>query len=150
MASPLRPQFFCTRPNGTLAPLIAVDDLPSHISIRGVPRVLSPNDTQGMTSLGTVTPRAQSYVIEDMSPTSTRASSTNPAHRNRDYDLQASLMRLASDENVPANQRMAVNALLQQGIAQNWCMASPSASGWLVPNGNSGGGSRQVIPPCIG
>ncbi|KAL4896818.1 hypothetical protein BDV59DRAFT_199163 [Aspergillus ambiguus] len=144
MASSLRPQFFCTRPNGTLSPLIAVDDLPSHISIRGVPRVLSPNDTQGMTSLGTVDPRAQSYVVEGMSPTLTRPSSANAAaHRTRDYDLQASLMRMAADESTPASQRMAANALLQQGIAQNWCVASPSSNGWLVPSTTSSGGSRQ-------
>ncbi|GES60993.1 hypothetical protein ATEIFO6365_0006045400 [Aspergillus terreus] len=143
MAS-LRPQFFCTRPNGTLTPLIAVDDLPSHISIRGVPRILSPNDTHGMTSLGTVSPRAQSYVVEGMPPALTRPSSANAAsHRPRDYDLQASLMRMAADESAPASQRMAVNALLQQGIAQNWCVASPSSNGWMVPNNGGGGGSRQ-------
>lgn len=144
MAS-LRPQFFCTRPNGTLTPLIAVDDLPSHISIRGVPRILSPSDTQGMTSLGTVSPRAQSYVVEGMPPALTRPSSANAAsHRPRDYDLQASLMRMAADESAPASQRMAVNALLQQGIAQNWCVASPSSNGWMVPNNGGGGGPRQV------
>ena len=144
MSSPLRPQFFCARPNGTITPLIAVDELPSHISIRGVPRTLSANETQGMTSLGTVSPRAQTYVIDGLVPASTRASS---GPRSRDLDLQASLMRLVSDENVPANQRLAVNALLQQGISQNWFMSNAPTSGWLVPSSSGGtgsGSSRQV------
>ncbi|KAE8349868.1 hypothetical protein BDV28DRAFT_151486 [Aspergillus coremiiformis] len=143
MSSPLRPQFFCTRPNGTLTPLIAVDELPSHLSIRGVPRTLSANETQGMTSLGTVNPRAQAYVIDGLVSSSTRATA---GPRSRDFDLQASLMRLVSDENVPASQRLAVNALLQQGISQNWFMTNTSTSGWLVPSGSGGtnsGSSRQ-------
>ncbi|KAE8394217.1 hypothetical protein BDV23DRAFT_18142 [Aspergillus alliaceus] len=146
MSSPLRPQFFCARPNGTLTPLIAADELPSHISIRGIPRTLSANETQGMTSLGTVSPRAQTYVIDGLAPSSTRASSTAASPRSRDFDLQASLMRLVSDENVPASQRLAVNALLQQGISQNWFMTNASTSGWLVPGvsgGTASGSSRQ-------
>lgn len=147
MAAPLRPQFFCTRPNGTLTPVIAVDELPTGITIRGVPRVLSASETQGMTSLGTVSPRSQTYVVEDISPALTRASiPSTAAHRSRDGDLQSSLMRLITDENVPATQRQAVNALLQHGIAQNWFMTNTPTSSWLVPNGGGGSGvnSKQV------
>ena len=148
MAAPLRPQFFCTRPSGTLTPLIAVDELPTGITIRGVPRVLSASETQGMTSLGTVSPRSQTYVVEDISPALTRASiPSTAAHRSRDGDLQSSLMRLITDKNVPATQRQAVNALLQHGIAQNWFMTNTPTSGWLVPNGSGGSGggnSKQV------
>ncbi|KAF9891955.1 hypothetical protein FE257_002918 [Aspergillus nanangensis] len=154
MASPLRPQFFCTRPNGSLTPLIAVDDLPAHITIRGVPRVLSPNDTQGMTSLGTINPRPQSsYIVEGMPPpVSSRTSPTNVAPRRpREYDMQNSLMRLATDENVPTNQRLAVSALLQQGATQNWTVASPSSpNSWLVANGGGGGsGSSRQQQGCL-
>ncbi|KAE8379678.1 hypothetical protein BDV26DRAFT_291133 [Aspergillus bertholletiae] len=138
MSSPLRPQFFCARPNGTLTPLVAVDELPSHILIRGVPRTLSANETQGMTSLGTVSPRAQTYVIDGLVPASTRVSS---GPRSLDFDLQASLVRLVSDENVPANQRLAVNALLQQGISQNWFISNASTSSWVVPSSSGGTGS---------
>ncbi|PKY07425.1 hypothetical protein P168DRAFT_279397 [Aspergillus campestris IBT 28561] len=148
MAAPLRPQFFCTRPNGTLTPVIAVDELPTGITIRGVPRVLSASETQGMTSLGTVSPRSQTYVVEDISPALTRASiPSTAAHRSRDGDLQSSLMRLITDENVSAAQRQAVNALLQHGIAQNWFMTNTPTSGWLVPNGGggSGGNSKQGV-----
>jgi hypothetical protein len=40
MASPGTAQFFTTRPSGVLTPLIAVDELPAHVSIRGVTRTL--------------------------------------------------------------------------------------------------------------
>ncbi|PYH90193.1 hypothetical protein BO71DRAFT_335028 [Aspergillus ellipticus CBS 707.79] len=139
MSSPIRPQFFCTRPNGTLTPLVAVDELPSHISIRGASRALAASETQGMTSLGTLNPRAQSYVVEGVTPTATRASSANAtAHRTRDYDLQSALMRLLSDDSLPTGQRLAITSLLQHGIPQSWLAASPSSGSWLVPN--TGGG----------
>jgi hypothetical protein len=65
-AEPLRPQFFVTRQNGTMIPLIAADELPSTVSIRGVPRLLSPHDISGMTSIGTFNSRHRQYVVEDM------------------------------------------------------------------------------------
>ncbi|PYH46781.1 uncharacterized protein BP01DRAFT_390457 [Aspergillus saccharolyticus JOP 1030-1] len=143
MSSPIRPQFFCTRPNGTLTPLVAVDELPSHISIRGVPRILSASETQGMTSLGTVNSRLQCYVVEGTRPSSGAA----PGHRSRDNDVQSTLMRLASDENVPASQRVAISALLQHGLSQNWFSTPPSSSNWLVPtnplNSTGNGAARQ-------
>lgn len=64
MGSPPISQFFCSRPDGTLTALIAVDDLPPRVSIRGVPRTLSPNDTQGMVSLGSLSPRSTPYIID--------------------------------------------------------------------------------------
>ncbi|KAL1953408.1 hypothetical protein VTO42DRAFT_2847 [Malbranchea cinnamomea] len=64
MAVPLRPQHFASRQDGTLTALIAVDELPSFISIRGVPRVLSQSDTQGMTSLGILPARGQTYTVD--------------------------------------------------------------------------------------
>ncbi|PLB50287.1 hypothetical protein P170DRAFT_508491 [Aspergillus steynii IBT 23096] len=150
MSSSMRPQFFCTRPNGTLTPLIAVDELPPHISIRGAPRTLSSNETQGMTSLGTVGSRPQSYVVESTTAVATRTSPTSAnGHRSRDFDLQNALLRLASDETVPASQRLAVNNMLQHGAPQNWTMNNPTSSNWLVPSGNggsSGGGLRQGNP----
>ncbi|KAI9039912.1 uncharacterized protein KD926_008897 [Aspergillus affinis] len=146
MASSLRPQFFCTRPNGTLTPLIAVDELPPHVSIRGAPRTLSPNETQGMTSLGTLSPRAQSYVVEGVSQVPTRATSANAnGHRSRDYDMHTALARLTVDENMTANQRLAVSNMLQQGSPQSWS----ANNNWLVPSGSggSGGGSSRQSNP---
>lgn len=148
MASPIRPQFFCSRPNGTLTPLIALDELPTHISVRGVPRVLSPGDTQGMTSLGTVNPRAQFYVVDGVSPAPARASTgSQPAQqRSRDADIQNSLLKVVTDDSFPASQRLALHALIQQGLAQNWVMSNPAAGAWLAANAGGGGvgGGRQV------
>lgn len=64
LTSLLRPQFFCTRPNGCVTPLIALDELPPNISIRGTYRYLSPNETAGMTSVGTSEHRSQFYIVE--------------------------------------------------------------------------------------
>ena len=64
MAMPLRPQHFVSRQDGTLTALIAVDELPSCITVQGVPRVLNQSDTQGMTSLGTIPSRGQTYVVD--------------------------------------------------------------------------------------
>ncbi|KAL2835203.1 hypothetical protein BDW59DRAFT_156023 [Aspergillus cavernicola] len=147
MSSSPRPRFFCTRPNGTVTPLIAVDELPTHISIRGIPRVLSFNDTEGMTSLGTVSPRGHFYTVEGTTPAVSRPSSTGAmSHRTRSHDLHTSLMRLLADENIPSNQRLALNALLQQGVPQTWHVnsAPTPATGWLVPNSGSSPGSPSA------
>ncbi|EER24316.1 hypothetical protein CPC735_056860 [Coccidioides posadasii C735 delta SOWgp] len=64
MDASLRPRFFISRQDGSLTPLIAVDELPPLMSVRGVPRLLSQNDTQGMTSLGSANHRGQFYVID--------------------------------------------------------------------------------------
>ncbi|GLB09332.1 hypothetical protein AtubIFM57258_005250 [Aspergillus tubingensis] len=148
MSSTIHPQYFCTRPNGTFTPLIAVDELPSHISIRGAPRVLAASETQGMTSLGIVQMRPQSYVVEGVGPASTRETSTgSTGHRTRDSDLQAALMRVLSDECLPTNERLAITTLIQHGLSRGMFTPSSSSNGWLVPN--SGGsiagnvGSRQ-------
>ncbi|KAL4803622.1 hypothetical protein BDV18DRAFT_162642 [Aspergillus unguis] len=151
MSSLLRPQFFCTRPNGTLTPLIAVDELPTNISIRSAPRSISPNETQGMTSLGAVSPRGQFYAVDGAAPAASRPSSANGMNnRFRNNDLQSALMKILADENIPANQRFALSNVLQQGLPQNWqaSMSNPSATGWLVPNngGSPGTGNNQQQP----
>lgn len=64
MSLPLRPQHFVSRQDGTLTALIAVDELPPFIAIHGVPRVLSQGDTQGMTSLGMLPARGQTYGVD--------------------------------------------------------------------------------------
>ncbi|GKZ35567.1 hypothetical protein AbraIFM66950_006266 [Aspergillus brasiliensis] len=132
MSAAIRPQYFCTRPNGTFTPLIAVDELPSHISIRGAPRVLAASETQGMTSLGIVQTRPQSYVVEGLSPASTRGTSTTSSgHRTRDSDLQAALMRVLADECLPANERLAITSLIQHGLSRGMFASNSSGNGCL-------------------
>ena len=60
----LKPQFFVTRQNGNMVPLIAMDELPSTIGIRNVSRSLSPYDISGMTGIGTYESRHLNYVVD--------------------------------------------------------------------------------------
>lgn len=64
MGSQARPAFFCTRPNGTLTPLIAMDELPTHVTVRGLTRNISPVETQGMISCGVAVPRSQPWIVD--------------------------------------------------------------------------------------
>lgn len=66
MDEPLRPQHFITRQNGIMVPLIAADELPTTLSIRGVPRTLTPHDTSGMTGIGTVNARHRQYTVDGL------------------------------------------------------------------------------------
>lgn len=52
MGSHPRPQYFISRPDHTITPLIAVDELPDYIRIDGVSPVMSQADTHAMTSMG--------------------------------------------------------------------------------------------------
>ena len=63
MSSSLRPQYFVAREDGTLTPLIAVDELPSTVQIIGVPATLSPAGTQNMISLGLKERSSQRYEV---------------------------------------------------------------------------------------
>lgn len=47
-----RPHFFISRPDHTITPLIAVDELPSYVQIEGVKAVMTQADTHAMMSLG--------------------------------------------------------------------------------------------------
>lgn len=57
-------QFFCIRPDGSITPLVPVDELPAYISIRGVPANLMVSETHGMTSLGTLNPRREPFIVD--------------------------------------------------------------------------------------
>lgn len=72
MAEPLKPQFYVLRPNGFATPLIAVDELPHHIEIQDVPRILSiedisENNMQRMP--GKHEPRHDMYAVIDKNKT---------------------------------------------------------------------------------
>jgi len=63
MSSSPRPQYFVAREDGTLTPLIAVDELPETVQIAGVPANLSPAGTMNMTSLGLKERSTQRYTV---------------------------------------------------------------------------------------
>ncbi|KAL8873566.1 MAG: hypothetical protein Q9174_000982 [Haloplaca sp. 1 TL-2023] len=52
MGSHPRPHFFISRPDHTITPLLAADELPSYVHIAGVRPVMTQADTQAMMSLG--------------------------------------------------------------------------------------------------
>lgn len=47
-----RPHFFISRPDHSITPLIAVDELPDYVRINDVPPIMTQADTQAMMSLG--------------------------------------------------------------------------------------------------
>ncbi|KAJ9603520.1 hypothetical protein H2200_011706 [Cladophialophora chaetospira] len=65
----LKPQFFVTRQNGAMVPLIAMDELPLHVQIQGVSRTLSAFEVTGMTGVGLADSRHQFYVVESLNNT---------------------------------------------------------------------------------
>ncbi|KAL4970831.1 uncharacterized protein BDV14DRAFT_3460 [Aspergillus stella-maris] len=147
MSSTLRPQYFCSRPNGALVPLIAVDELPSSIFIHGAPPALSAAETQGMTSLGCLGPRGQIYLVESSAPAASRSSSNGgTSQQPRSSDLQAELVNLFNNNNLSADERSKLQALIQH-MASTWQMNNPSTAGALVPrNGGSyGNGVAQQV-----
>lgn len=52
MSNSPRPRYFISREDGTITPLIAVDELPPSLHIVGVPAKISPAKTCNMISLG--------------------------------------------------------------------------------------------------
>ncbi|KAL9597610.1 MAG: hypothetical protein Q9219_005049 [cf. Caloplaca sp. 3 TL-2023] len=52
MGNAPRPHFFIHRPDQSITPLVAVDELPDYIRITGVPAIMTQADTEAMMSLG--------------------------------------------------------------------------------------------------
>ena len=61
---PPRPQHFITRSDGSITPLIAVDELPESIHIIGVPPIISQAATLNMMNLGVHTRSQSKYIVE--------------------------------------------------------------------------------------
>ncbi|KAL8686893.1 MAG: hypothetical protein Q9224_005310 [Gallowayella concinna] len=64
MRSHPRPHWFLVRPDNTITPLIAVDELPPDVRIAGVPAVMSLVDTKSMESVGVRERSTGTYAIE--------------------------------------------------------------------------------------
>ncbi|EKV07282.1 Zinc finger, CCCH-type [Penicillium digitatum] len=111
MVTTSRPQFFCTRPDGTLTPLVAVDELPSNVTIRGVSRTLNAGETQGMTSCGLATQRSESWSVDGVTQSSEREAGKEPLP-----DMHSLLLQVITNKNVPEPMRASAQAILFQGI----------------------------------
>ncbi|KAK2737975.1 hypothetical protein FQN57_007329 [Myotisia sp. PD_48] len=121
MAIPLRPQHFLSRDDGTLTALIAVDELPHYVSIRGVPRNLNHTETQGMTSLGSVKSRGQFYLIDHL-----LQQPQQHVHPRRDGN-NADLATVVRPELYPLPHGM---PLAPQGAAWNHGLQGYEGQGW--------------------
>ena len=69
-----RPHHFISRYDGSLVPLIAMDELPPTIHFINISRVLTAADTQGMTSCG-VQARSQTYYEIEILDTANKSES---------------------------------------------------------------------------
>ncbi|KAN0075661.1 hypothetical protein V8E54_006931 [Elaphomyces granulatus] len=90
MSFSAHPIYYCLRPDGTAAPLIAVDELPPQLYIRGAPRRLP--ETEGMICLGMFGFPRQSYVVESLP-----ASTSSPPF----IDRGSQLPRSTTEETLP-------------------------------------------------
>ncbi|MCJ1404729.1 hypothetical protein MMC11_007955 [Xylographa trunciseda] len=59
-----RPRHFIHRADGTMTPLVALDELPDFIQLKNVPAKLSVAETQGMTSLGLESRSIGAYQVD--------------------------------------------------------------------------------------
>lgn len=127
MAAPNRPQFFCTRPDGSLTPLLAVDELPPGLAVHGAPRVLNAGETQGMTSCGLAAPRTEPWPIEGVAH-------VFPTDMGKDalLEIQKLLVQIMSDLQVPSHIRMAVQGILYRAIDLPGSMNIDSTSNGTV------------------
>ncbi|KAF3491763.1 C-x8-C-x5-C-x3-H type zinc finger protein [Arthroderma uncinatum] len=137
MAMPLRPLHFLSREDGTLTALIAVDELPHYVSIRGVPRTLNHSDTQGMTSLGTVKSRGQFYLLDNAIQHASKAGGEKP--NNPNYSLVAG-------RGPDGYGQFAIdlqNSILDSQVVENPEYTTVNASGQQLAKNNSGNRSSK-------
>lgn len=76
MTDHLKPQHFLVRENGIIVPLVAMDELPHHIRIEGVPRNMTIDQTAGMSSVGPVSARHQQYNVVSINDSSSFVNET--------------------------------------------------------------------------
>ncbi|OQE08987.1 hypothetical protein PENVUL_c008G08450 [Penicillium vulpinum] len=126
MATPSRPQFFCTRPDGTLTPLVALDELPTSISIRGVSRNLSAGETQGMTSCGLAAQRSEPWSVDGVAHSS-------EAGKEPFTDVHGFLLQVITNSNIPESMRTSAQAILFRGIDQHGIASEGAPSSALSP-----------------
>lgn len=110
MSSQGGPSFFCSRPDGSLTPLIALDDLPAGVTVRGVHRTLKPADTQGMISCGSTEPRAEPWTLDGTTV-------VVPGAIANDTELHDLLLKIVAETSVAPHLRQAIKEILFRDLA---------------------------------
>lgn len=104
-----RPAYFVARKDGTLTPLIAVDELPDSLRIIGVPASITPAATLNMMSLGVVDRSQHKYTIE----TSDISSGSNPDK------LSPPSLAHGSSSSIPEKPLVASNGEVHKGTTDS-------------------------------
>ncbi|CAG8038049.1 unnamed protein product [Penicillium salamii] len=112
-------RFFCARPDGTLTPLVALDDFPPGVMIRDLPRNLGAGDTQGMTSCGLASPRAKPLDIGGVA----HVYPSIPGNHDME-ELHKTLVLILHDSKAPSHIRTLVQNTLCRVVEQSVGLAS--------------------------
>lgn len=99
--------------------MVALDEFPSSVSIRGVARYLTPGDTQGMTSCGVASMRAEPWVVDgvtSLGPAEPSTTATTKEVRDSLTELHDILLKIVSDNSVSSDHRSAVQGILMRGL----------------------------------
>lgn len=90
--------------------MISVDDLPPGINIKGAPRNLTYNDTQGMVSCGVAVPLSEPLAVEGVAHIFPQEVSKKDLH-----EIHKLLVGVMGDVQIPAHTRLAIQAIVLQG-----------------------------------
>lgn len=112
-------RFFCARPDGTLTPLVALDDFPPGVMIRDLPRNLGAGDTQGMTSCGLASPRAKPLDIGGVAHVYPSVPGSHDIE-----ELHKTLVLILHDSKAPSHIRTLVQNTLCRVVEQSVGLAS--------------------------
>ena len=114
MSSSPRPQYFVAREDGTLTPLIAVDELPLTLQIAGAPATISPAGTQNMVSLGLKERSSHRYTVSFLGHADSIATASAATSSVEE------LRRPVEEIGVPATRVMKKGGLSGIAGVENW------------------------------
>ncbi|KAJ5564738.1 hypothetical protein N7513_000980 [Penicillium frequentans] len=125
---PRGPGFICARPEGNFTPLVPLDEFPPNISIRGVSRILTPAQTQGMTSCGMARARTEPWAFEG-------ASTLAPSSKNDLTELKSALIKMIGDNSLPTHYRDLIQNIMSRCLINIPCAqtTTPAAPAAAVP-----------------
>ncbi|KAK3686386.1 hypothetical protein LTR37_019859 [Vermiconidia calcicola] len=142
-------QYFISRSNNTLVPLIPADELPFNIRLQGVPRVLNFDQTIGMQHVGSALYTGLTFKLEnDMSiQRSTSQPPTTP--HTRSHSSSVSKQFLPPD--ALARQALANSSnTLQQSLPQRPLSAHELATNWRkAPTSDPADNTQDVIDAIV-